>query len=1322
MQTKRRDLFATITTEGSILPVDLLQRISEGDRDLDGLTSESYHLSGEKLNEAVSRSWNRLLGAWSAFQKDASRLPETDLGTSVSRERWLLPLFSVLGYGRLVTAKAIEIEGKSYPISHGWQNVPIHLIGFRVDLDERKARVAGAARSSPHSMVQEFLNRSKDHLWAFVSNGLQLRMLRDNVSLTRQAYVEFDLESMMRGEIYSDFVLLWLLCHQSRVEAERPEEFWLERWSKVAAVRGTRALDQLRVGVEQAITFLGRGFLVHPANKKLRDRLQEGTLIPQDYYRQLLRLVYRLLFLFVAEDRELLSDPKADPKAVETYRRYYSATRLRQLAERRGTKHLDLFRALTLVMCKLEAGCVELGLPALGSFLWSKEAVPDIAAYDIPNRDLLDAVRALAFTVDGNVLRPVDYKNLGSEELGSIYESLLELHPELNVSAGTFELKTSGGHERKTTGSYYTPTSLITCLLDSALDPVVTEAVKKPNPEQALLNLKICDPACGSGHFLIAAAHRLAKRLASIRTGDEEPAPDATRHALRDVIGRCIYGVDVNPMAVELCKVSLWMEALEPGKPLSFLDHRIQCGNSLLGTTPALLAKGIPDEAFKPIEGDEKKYCTEWKKRNKKERETGQETLFDAADAPWEKLGNLAVSMANLDDVDDGTIEGIKKRQEMYESLVKSSGYLFGHLLADAWCAAFVWRMVKDDKFPYPITEDVFRKIERSPYSVAPWIKEEIQRLANQYQFFHWHLAFPDVFRPASDAEAAENELTGWSGGFDIVLGNPPWERIKIQEKEWFAERNPDIAAAPNAAARRKMIKNLAQEDPNLLRAFMEDKRKAEGESHLVRNSGRYPLCGRGDVNTYTVFAETNRTVISGTGRVGCIVPSGIATDDTTKFFFNDLMSSGSLVSLFDFQSGPGLFGEIGHARFKFCLLTLTGNQRQSEGAEFAFFLRDTALLRDAENRFTLTADDLELLNPNTRTCPIFRSRRDAEITKAIYRRVPILIKEGPPEENPWGISFMAMFHMANDSHLFRTREQLERDGWVLEGNVFSNGNERYLPLYEAKMIHHFNHRFGDYRDKPEGSESTALPDVPVERLNDPNYTVLPRYWVPENAVDDRLAGKWDKGWLLGWRDICRSTDERTVIAGIIPRAGVGHKFPLALHVGGNAYALAACLQSFCFDYVARQKLGGTSMTYFTLKQLPALAPLSYKQKVKWDKTQTIAEFILPRVVELVCTSKDMDSFGADHGYADRRFIWNEYRRFAIRCELDACFFHLYGISREDVDYIMETFHIVKRKDDNTFEKFRTKLTVLEIFDAMGEAVRTGTPYQTRLDPPPGDR
>ncbi len=725
--------FQTIHSEGAILPPDVLQRIATGE--LEGLDPTTYHLpSGTKTKEAISQSWTRLLRYWKDFQAARKLILESDeTGTLATREKWLLPLFQELGYGRLTTSKAPEIDGKLFPIERFWQHIPIHLIGCKLQLDHRTKGARGAATAIPHSMVQEFLNRSAEHAWAFLSNGLQLRILRDSAALSRQSYVEFDLESMMDGEVYADFAVLWLVCHQSRLEGDKPEDCWLEKWSKLAQEQGTRILEDLRIGVQKAIEALGRGFISHPRNDGLIARLQSGTLSTQDYYRQILRIVYRLLFLFVAEDRGLLHPPvpsddklrSAHDEACGRYDRFYSLRRLRDLAESyRGSKHADLWHSLSLLFDALGQpdGCPQLAIPAFGSFLWSRNAAPDlsgppqlgIASSNAPafirNEDLLDAVRALAFVERNRVLRAVNYRNLGSVELGSVYESLLELHPQINIPGRSFTLNIAAGNERKTTGSFYTPDSLVQCLLDSALEPVVAEAIKGKSgieAAKAILNLKVCDAAVGSGHFLIAAAHRLAHHLARARTGESEPSPQDYQRALRDIIGHCLYGVDLNPMAVELCKISLWMEALEPGKPLGFLDHRIVVGNSLLGTTPALVSRGIPDAAFEPIEGDDKAYCRGFRKQNKDERsKMPQLQLYRDVHRPWEHLGNLAASLVQLNALPDDSVADVRTKEQRYTDLVNSSAYESGQLLADAWCAAFVWKKTKD--FDYPITEKGF--------------------------------------------------------------------------------------------------------------------------------------------------------------------------------------------------------------------------------------------------------------------------------------------------------------------------------------------------------------------------------------------------------------------------------------------------------------------------------------------------------------------------------------------------------------------------------------------------------------------------------------
>jgi hypothetical protein len=1327
------DTFTCVRVEGSILPADLLQRVAAGDPRLDGLRVEDYGLVGEKVNEATNHAWTRLSAAWDAFKAARDALPPTDPGHKLTVERWLLPFWKVLGYSTLdKVTQPFVIDEKTYPISHVRHHSPFHLVSFRHDLDKRVE--TDGKQFSPHGLVQEFLNRSDGHLWGFVSNGLKLRVLRDNIRLTRQAFVEFDLQAMFDGKQYADFALLWRLCHESRVTGDKPEQCWLERWSKVAAEQGLRALDQLRTGVENAVKALGRGFLTCPANADLKAALWYNRLTPLDYYKQLLRVVYRFLFVFVAEDRELLCDPAAGDDAGDRYARFYSSARLRRIAERlRGSPHTDLYEGFSLVLGRLgTSGCPELALPALGG-LFDPARTPNLTGCRLANADLLEAVRALSVVTDGNARRSVDYRNLGAEELGSVYESLLELQPRFDPDAVSFTLESAGGNERKTTGSYYTPTSLITCLLDSALDPVLAEAAAKPDPEQAILALKVCDPACGSGHFLIAAAHRIAKKLASVRTHEEEPAPDAVRHALRDVIGRCIYGVDIHPMTVELCQFHLWMEALEPGKPLSFLAHHIQCGNSLLGTTPALLAAGIPDEAFEPIEGDDKKWCSALKRQNKEERR-GQEGMFDDL-KPWEQLGNLPAAMARLEGIPDDTVDCVREKERRYAELKSEAAYrTSGRFLADAWCAAFVWRKAKDDTL-LPMTHARFRRIEKHPHDIGPQEYAEVRRLTDQYQFLHWHLAFPGVFRYPPKGENADNELTGWCGGFDVVLGNPPWERIKLQEQEWFAARGrPDIAGARTAAIRGKLIRELVtaanEDDRALHQAFSDDRRKAEGESHLVRNSsgiddesgerrGMFPLCGRGDVNTYTLFVELNRNLISLTGRAGCIVPTGIATDDTTKLFFQDLVKHRSLVSLFGFENEEFLFPGVHHS-MKFCLVTLAGQRSPSPATDFAFFARQVEQLAEPNRRFTLSANDLSLLSPNTRTCPVFRTARDAELTKAIYRRVPVLTQDGPPTVNPWGVRFLAMLHMANDSGLFRTAAELGKDGWRLDGNVFRKGDAEYVPLYEAKMLHHYDHRWGTYEGQTEAQANQGkLPELTAEQHADPGRLALSRYWVPASEVADRLKDRWDRRWLLGWRDICRNTDTRTVIAGVLPRVGVGHTSPLMLPAVEPAelVCLYATLCSLVLDYAARQKIGGTHLTIGLLNQFPVPTPAAYTQTCPWDRSQSLADWLKPRVLELTYTAHDLKPFAEDCGDSGDPFSWDDGRRRTIRAELDAAFFHLYGIADADADYILDTFPVVRAKDEDRFGTYRTKEMVLDCYRRMAAGE-----FVSDLEFPPGVR
>jgi hypothetical protein len=1316
-----------------LLAPDLLQRIGSADRELVGNRPEDYHLAaGERLGQAASRRWEYLLGAYRAFRDRLERLSETDPATTETRERWLLVLLSELGFGRVPYVRGgLAAGGKSYPVSHLWEQVPVHLVGWHTDLDRRTG--GGEMGRAAQSMLQEFLNVSEAHLWGILSNGRLLRILRDSAALVGSAYVEFDLEAIFDGELYSEFTLLFALLHSSRFEpisredggTPIPADCWLERWREQGIKDGSRARDRLRDGVEEALNVLGTGFL--EANPSLREALEAGAhrgISIDDLHHELLRLAYQIIFLFVAEDRGALLDPSTSEETSRRYDLYFSTRRLRQIAARRaGDRHADLWQTFVVVLDALgsDGGQPEVGLPALGGLFFrastqdgDHDIKPDLLrGCQLRNADLLEAVRHLATFRDRRGYRQnVDFRHLGAEELGSIYESLLELVPATEPGP-RFVLRPVAGNERKTTGSYYTPSSLVESLLDSALDPVIEEAAASGVPDD-LLRITVCDPACGSGHFLIAAARRIAKRYAAMYHGDEEPTPEHVQHGLRKVVAHCIHGVDINPLAAELAKVSLWLESLEPGQPLEFLDAHIKVGNALLGTTPKLLKSGLPDDAFKPIEGDDPKIAASLRRQNEKERGNQLELgLFDVATV---RVGNaeVAAQVGRLATLPSRSLADIREQARRYRELDRSPDLKARRRIADAWCAAFVWR--KHAQASEAITTETLNRLNQG-YSLSHEVGDELDRLTEQYRFFHWHLEFPDLFRVEDQVHADHHPDTGWRGGFSCVVGNPPWERVKLQEKEFFAARRPEIAQAANAAARKRLIQRLTDSDNpadrSLANQFQDELRTSAGWSHLLRDSGRYPLTGTGDVNTYAVFAETARTLLGPSGRSGFVLPTGIATDATTQYFFRDLIERRALASVFDFENEEKIFPAITN-RVRFCLLTVTGWGTHVDEVRLAFRARQVQQL--PEKTFSITPSDILRLNPNTGTCPVFDSPRHAEIVLGIYRRVPILWRE-QPESNPWNISFMRMFDMANDARLFQIPSQLEADGWKLRGNVFTKGTSRMLPLYEAKMLHHFDHRFATYEGATQAQMNKGtLPRTSATHKADPAYMVMPEYWISKADVDERLGNRWEKLWLFGWRDICRSGDERTMICSPLPRVAVGHKLPLVFTYRGG-FLLAALWSSFVFDYITRQKFVGSSMTYFILKQLPVLPPDDFLRGVPWAGG-SLDDWITERVLELCYTAWDMEPFARDLSDREAPFVWDEGRRFKMRAELDAAFFHLYGVERDDVGYIMDSFRAFRNNDPERFS--RTKALILEIYDAMTTATKVGRPYKTILDPPPG--
>ena len=1293
--------FDAISLEGSLISPAKLAAVAE--RKATDQTDAGYHIpKGLTLRDETARYFR--IGQALFRELFAGAHPSQQAAIRFTQEL----LRDVFGF--------TDIEPVTAPRVHGERNyiltlealkgrVPVVVVSPADDLDHASANLSHDRRRSAASSLQEWLNAEDNALWGFCCNGERLRLLRDNQSLTRPAFLEANLRQIFENEDFAGFAALWLIVHASRFgqPGSPVTDCALERWRETGSKEGLAARERLSIGVKEALLALGNGFLSNAANTDLRDRLTSGRLPMPQFFNELLRLVYRLIFLLAAEDRSLLHPPDSPDQARKVYAEGYSLGALRDRAIRRSgwDQFHDRWEGLLIVFRALADGEPRLALPALGG-LFEQHGTPSLDTARLSNRALMEAIYRLAWLRDDSVIVPVNWRDMETEELGSVYEGLLELTPRLTLDGRGFafaEGVETKGNERKKTGSYYTPDSLVQALLDSALDPVLdrveSEAEDAP---AALLAVTVIDPACGSGHFLLAAARRIATRVARLRTGGLPSTADY-RHALRDAVRCCVHGVDRNPMAVELTRVALWIETVEPGKPLGFLDANIRVGDSLLGIFDLeALRKGIPEAAYKPLTGDHKPTAKDFDRRNKRDKgEVAGLLDFSGRRAQPVELPPLAASLRAVRELPEDTVQQVEAKRDRFHSAHSDPRLVNLAQAADLYIAAFLTPKTEEQSLDLhaslvPTTADVWTAM-RSGTVYGPRLGAARQ-LASTASAFHWPLEFPDVMA---------------AGGFDIVLGNPPWERIKIQEQEFFAQREPAIAEAANAAARERMIEQikLAPEgtrDRTLFLEFELAKRIAEASSEFARvdaeQCGRFPLTGRGDVNTYALFAELFVGLTSTRGRAGIIVPTGIATDATTAPFFGWMVEQKRLAQLIDFENRNGIFPNV-HRSFKFSILTVGS---EIETAAFAFFLTGTDQLSEPERRFTLSPEQIADINPNSKTAPIFRSRRDAELTAGLYSRVPVLVEEGRGiDGDPWQFGYMTkMFDMADSSGEFRSIGELQSKGLVLNGNRWESGEgQAFMPLYEAKMIHQFDHRWAHF----DGEEfRTAGTNEKAE----PRFEPLPRYWVAKERVESRIATKrWKHKWLMGWRDITNTTNERTVISSFYPRIGVGHTLR-NMFVGAAPEYIAMFVATLCslpLDYIARQKLGGTHLTVEILQQLPILPPSAF--------SPAASAFLVPRILELVYTSHSLTELARDLAFYGPPFAWDEDRRALLRAELDAWYARAYGLTRDELRYILdpadvmgseypsETFRGLKENEVRRFGEYRTRRLILDAWDRM---------------------
>ena len=1181
--------------------------------------------------------------------------------------------------------------------------------------------------------------------WGMLTNGARWRIYSYRARPRERAW-EIDLDRLLvsqdlfdqqpNGDKLHQLRLAWLLLRRdSWVDQPGENESFLDRLLN----EGRRADEQVATNLSGAI-FKD----VYPQLVAAFWRRQPEA-AADDVARAALYFLYRLLFLSYAEDRGLL------PVGSD----HYAPFSLRRAVRDRVSnghaypeRSTTLWDAIETLRDMVDQGDERLGVPAYDGRLFAPihKLLDEIK---VPDAELAPIIAPLSHVEQ----RYISYRTLSVQQLGSIYEKLLEFVPQRD-DAGRVEAVLRP-YARKDSGSYYTPQELVDLIVEQTLTPLVEERIAafrndpraENDPALAVRELKVLDPAMGSGHFLITALDWLADRIMELldTTWEHDPAyesplrdelaqvrrfitqppdvpidnpaidviernramlalaepPDDRAIVQRMVLKRCIYGVDKNPLAVELARVALWLHTFTPPLPLPYLNHRIRAGDSLLGISferaVEYLGRWGPDHMAGGL----------W---------TSKRMLLDAAEM-YER--GMTESL-------DLVLPGIEESELAHEAMETAS---IGTRRAFDLIAGFRWLsagMKKRDRdlFHEPLTDALSGHVGRAVAilytgenreGLTPStpefreIRDRARAVIDREHIFHWEVEFPQVL----DA-----------GGFDAVITNPPWDRIKLQEVEWWAARREEIAKAPTAAARKEMIAELRAAGDPLAAEYDEAAERAAQLSVVLRKSGDYPQLGKGDLNLYSLLVERSLSLVNPRGIVGILTPSGIYADKTPAEFFRAMSTTSRIGGIYDFENrrseNPNAatakwFPDV-HPQFKFCATIFAGLERRFAQTRCGFFLNGKGDLTDPDLVFSLTPQDFARINPNTGNAPVLRSRLDAKIMLSIYDNHAVLREHAAiGDTGQYLVQYhQGLFHSQSDSGLFMTKEDLETAGaYPIVGNRYRKGDDQWIPLYQGRMIQQFDHRANGVVRNPKNinNQFVSMPSTDEERA-DPSFHPPPPYWIASSEVESRFAD--ENRWVLAFRDIARSTDERTTIAAILPWAGFSDTLGL-LSAGDNVDALiAACLvanlNSLCLDHITRRKIQSAHLKWFAVEQLPVIARSNYDRAFGETSAR---ELVRDHVLRLSYTAHDLEPFARDLGYEGDPFIWNPAERRQLRARLDALYFHLYGLDADDTAYILDQFPVLEKNERKAHGRYLTKELVLGYHRALAAG---DTESEIRLD------
>lgn len=1231
-------------------------------------------------------------------------------------------------------------------------------------LDRAEGRT-GADKDTPSTQLLRYLRRIDDLTsgelrWGLLTNGAKWRLYFAGARSTIDDYLEIDLARIM--ELEPDLLDTGI--------TEEDREHWLRvfgaMFSRTAFERATVGAPSFHDTARKEAGYyeervaknlsdlvfnrlyptLGKAVAASAPAETSLDEVRQSTLI----------LLYRLLFVLYAEDRGLLpvKDSRFDDYALrearlDVGRRKDAGDTFSHVARNYWNRFADLAEMI-------DKGDPSVGLPPYNGGLFNAAQTPLLKAIALPDDVMAEAIDILSWEQRDGLRRYINYRDLSVQQLGSIYERLLEF--ELTRDSETSEVDVRPNiFARKNSGSYYTPDDLVLLILDETLAPLIDDALEafkaalaqaqpddnadytltqlqKADPAKAITRLRICDPAMGSGHFLVSLVDRLtnhaldaiaeAQALVRARFPDldyESPVAEEIRKVRgtirsnaqdacwtvseeqlddpqlvkRMVLKRCVYGADKNPMAVELAKVALWLHTFTVGAPLSFIDHHLAAGDSLFG----LWVRDAIDKAGKG----------------------GALFLHE----PLQRAQTQARVMETIESLTDAEIAEAHRSAEMWEGVEAQTGELDGFV---SFVHALDWLDLKgpdkalaaqwlDGVFGDPMPIARGKRAPESPKAkpedverfTAIW--REARALIDEERFLNWQITFPGVWSNWASA--------GLEGGFDAVVGNPPWAKVELEASKWFLGRNAPIVHAPTNAEREMLIAELEQTDPLLFHDYHIAKQRFSMSADVARRAGAYPLFGRGRPNLYQLFFERALRLVKPTGFVGFLVPSGIISDKVSSDFVRSIAPDSRIHVFWDFENrrpeGGRFFADV-DPRFKVAITVIGGADRISPQIKAGFFLPSTNREDIAKGAIPLRSTLFERFNPTTGTAIIFRDQRDAAITAAIYDRLPVM--RMPKAKPVWNVTFSQMLNQSNDSKLFHPSERLMNDGWYpVALNRFQKGDEIAFPLYEGKMVQAFDHRAADIVLNEANQRRAAQPEaIDLNGHADPKRFPAPRAFV--KGSDIPLEARLD--WMVAYKDTTATTNVRTMIAAMLPASAAVHALPVLLPADRKALAgyraqaplILGNLNSICFDYLGRQKVQTTHFSWYIVEQLPVIPPAAY---VRQFGPKTAADIVREAVLELTYTAHDMALFARDMGHLDASgevmppFVWDEDRRLHLRSKLDALYFILYGVfdpadpaqSRDDIRYIYSTFPIVERQETERWGNYRSRDLCLAWINAL---------------------